>query len=131
MTARISAVPTGFFMYTALIAEDPAPQPQPQGQQGSPFNNPMFLMIGVFILFWLVVLMPMSRRQRREQEKLLSSVSRGSKILTASGIIATVVTIKDGDDEVVVRSEDTKLRIKRSAIQQVLGTEAAAAEPPK
>jgi preprotein translocase subunit YajC len=116
-------------MYTALIAEEPAPQPQP-GQQPSPFSNPMFLMIGVFILFWLVVLMPMSRRQRKEQEKLLASVSRGSKILTTSGIVATVVTIKDGDDEVVVRSEDTKLRIKRTAIQQVLGTEAAATSEP-
>lgn len=116
-------------MYTALIAEEPA-QPQPQGPQGSPFNNPMFLMIGVFILFWLVVLMPMSRRQRKEQEKLLASVSRGSKILTTSGIVATVVTVKDGDDEVVVRSEDTKLRIKRTAIQQVLGNEAAPATEP-
>ena len=114
-------------MYTALIAEEPAPQPQP-GQQ--PSLNPMILMIGVFILFWLVVLMPMSRRQRKEQEKLLASVSRGSKILTTSGIVATVVTIKDGDDEVVVRSEDTKLRIKRTAIQQVLGTEAAATSEP-
>lgn len=115
-------------MYTALIAEDPAPA-TPQGQQGSPFANPMFLMIGVFMLFWIVVILPMSRRQKKAQEQLLSSVSRGSKILTTSGIVATVVTVKDGEDEIVVRSEDTKLRIKRSAIQQVLGTEPTAAAP--
>jgi len=112
-------------MYTALIAEDPAPQPQ--GPQGSPFANPMFLMLGVFLLFWVVVILPMSRRTRKEQEKLLAGVARGSKILTSSGIVATVVTIKDGEDELVIRSEDTKLRIKRSAIQQVLGTDAAEA----
>ena len=88
-------------MYTALIAEDPAP-----AQGGSPFGNPMFLMIGVFMLFWIVVILPMSRRQKKEQEKLLNSVSRGSKILTTSGIIATVVTIKDGDDEVVDVQEE-------------------------
>jgi len=115
-------------MYTALIAEDPAPPATPQGaQQGSPFANPMFLMIGVFMLFWIVVILPMSRRQKKEQEKLLSSVARGSKILTASGIVATVVTAKDGEDEIVIRSEDTKLRIKRTAVQQVLGTDAAEA----
>lgn len=114
-------------MLTALIAEDPA-QPKPEGApQGSPFSNPLFLMLGVFMLFWVVVILPMSRRQRKEQDKLLSSVSRGSKILTASGIVATVVSIKDGEDEVVIRSEDTKLRIKRTAIQQVLGTDAAEA----
>jgi preprotein translocase subunit YajC len=116
-------------MYTALLAEDPAPvQPQPAGgPQGSPFSNPMFLMIGVFMLFWIIVILPMSRRKKKEEEKLLSSVTRGTKILTASGIVATVVTIKDGEDEVVIRSEDTKLRIKRHAIQQVLGTDAAEA----
>ena len=114
-------------MLTALIAEDPAPAPKPEQPQGSPFSNPLFLMLGVFMLFWVVVILPMSRRSRKEQEKLLASVARGSKILTASGIVATIVTIKDGEDEVVIRSEDTKLRIKRSAIQQVLGTDAAEA----
>ncbi len=111
-------------MLTALIAEE---GPAQQGQGQSPFANPLFLMIGVFMLFWIVVILPMSRRQKKEQEKLLSSVARGSKILTASGIVATVVTIKDGEDELVIRSEDTKLRIKRSAIQQVIGTDAAEA----
>jgi preprotein translocase subunit YajC len=100
-----------------------------QQQPGSPFANPMFLMLGLMLLFWVVVILPMSRRQKKEQEKLMSSITRGSKILTNSGIVATVVTIKDGDDEVVIRSEDTKLRIKRTAIQQVLGTEAT--EAPK
>lgn len=114
-------------MFTSLIAEAPA-APVPEGQaQGSPFSNPLFLMLGVFMLFWVVVILPMSRRQRKEQDKLLASVTRGSKIMTASGIVATVVTIRDGEDEVVIRSEDTKLRIKRSAIQQVLGTDAAEA----
>jgi len=115
-------------MLTALLAQDPAAPAGPGGAGGgSPFSNPMFLMLGLFLLFWIVVILPMSRRQRKEQEKLLSSVSRGSKILTRSGIVGTVVTIKDGEDELVIRSEDTKLRIKRSAIAQVLGTDAAEA----
>jgi preprotein translocase subunit YajC len=109
-------------MLRALLAQEPAPQPQ-----ASPFSNPMFLMLGLFFLFWVVVILPMSRRQRKAQEQLLSSISRGSKILTKSGIVGTVVTIKDGEDELVIRSEDTKLRIKRAAIEQVLGTDAAEA----
>ena len=110
-------------MYTALFAEDPAPA----AGAGSPFANPMFLMLGLMLLFWVVVILPMSRRTRKDQEKLLSSISRGSKILTSSGIVGTVVTIKDGEDEIVIRSEDTKLRIKRSTVSQVLGTDAAEA----
>ncbi len=110
-------------MYTALLAEDPAPA----AGAGSPFTNPMFLMLGLMLLFWVVVILPMSRRTRKDQEKLLSSISRGSKILTSSGIVGTVVTIKDGEDEIVIRSEDTKLRIKRSTVSQVIGTDTAEA----
>ena len=114
-------------MYTALLAEDPAPAtPAPAGG-GSPFSNPMFLMLGLMLLFWVVVILPMSRRTRKDQEKLLTSIARGSKILTTSGIVGTVVTIKDGEDEIVIRSEDSKLRIKRSTVSQVLGTDAAEA----
>ena len=110
-------------MYTAIFAEETAPA----AGGGSPFSNPMFLMLGLMLLFWVVVILPMSRRTRKDQEKLLSSISRGSKILTSSGIVGTIVTIKDGEDEIVIRSEDTKLRIKRSTVSQVLGTDSAEA----
>ena len=114
-------------MFTALFADDPAPAAPNPGPAPSPLSNPMFLVLGVVMLFWVVVILPMSRRTRKEQEKLLTSIARGSKILTTSGIVGTVVTIKDGEDEIVIRSEDTKLRIKRNTVSQVLGTEAAEA----
>ena len=111
-------------MLNVLFAEEPAApaKPDPAGG-GSPFGNPMFLMLGLMLLFWVVVILPMSRRQKKEQAKILTSISRGSKILTSSGIVGTVVSIKDGEDEIVIRSEDTKLRIKRSTVSQVLGTD--------
>lgn len=110
-----------------LFAED-APQ-QPQGGLFGPGSTLPFLIIGIFFLFWLVVLRPMSRRQQDEQAKLLASVKRGTKILTNAGIVATVVTANDGEDEIVIRSEDTKLRIKRNVVVQVL--DVSGAEPPK
>ena len=85
-------------MLNVLFAEEPAApaKPDPAGG-GSPFGNPMFLMLGLMLLFWVVVILPMSRRQKKEQAKILTSISRGSKILTSSGIVGTVVSIKDGD----------------------------------
>lgn len=103
-------------MLAVLFAQD---QPQPQ----SPLGNPMFLLLGLMLLFWLVVILPMSRRQRKDQEKLLASIARGSRVVTNSGIVGTVVTANPGEDEIVIRSEETKLRVKRNAVTQVVGTE--------
>ena len=38
-----------------------------------------------------------------------------------------VVSAKDGEDEIVIRSEDSKFRIKRNVVVQVLGADEAEA----
>ena len=87
---------------------------------------PLFV-IGLVVLFLMVVVFPAQRRQKKEQDKVIASVKRGTKILTNAGIVATVVSAKDGEDEIVIRSEDTKLRIKRNVVVQVLGSDEAEA----
>lgn len=96
---------------------------QAQGDQPSPLSNPMFLMLGLMVLFWAVVILPMSRRQKRDQQALLAGLKRGTKVLTSAGILGTIVSAKDNEDEVVIRSEDTRLRIKRNTVVQVLGSD--------
>jgi preprotein translocase subunit YajC len=114
-------------MTCTLLADDPAPAPAPGG--GGIFASPMFpfFLIGLMLLFWVVVILPMSRRQKKEQEQLLATLKRGAKILTNAGIVGVVVSAKDGEDEIVIRSEDTKLRIKRNVVVQVLGADEAEA----
>lgn len=99
-------------------AEGQAPQP--------PSLLPLFV-IGMVVMFLMVVVFPAQRRQKKEQEQLVATVKRGAKILTNAGIVATVVSAKDGEDEIVIRSEDTKLRIKRNAVVQILGSDEAEA----
>jgi preprotein translocase subunit YajC len=107
-----------------LFAQDGQPQ-----QPGGIFGSPMFpfFLIGLMLLFWVVVILPMSRRQKREQEQLIATLKRGTKVLTNAGIVGTVVTAKDGEDEIVIRSEDSKFRIKRNVVVQVLGADEAEA----
>ncbi|MBA4065161.1 MAG: preprotein translocase subunit YajC [Isosphaera sp.] len=113
-------------MTHTLFAEDPPAQPQPpQGGLGGPMFP--FFLIGLMLLFWVVVILPMSRRQKREQESMLANLKRGTKVLTSGGIVATIVAAKDGEDEIVIRSEDTRLRIKRNVVVQVLGSDEAEA----
>jgi preprotein translocase subunit YajC len=103
-----------------LVADDPPP---PQGP--SPYFLPM--MLGMLLLFWVIVILPMSRRQKREQEAMLAGLKRGARVLTSGGIVATIVSARDGEDEIVIRSEDTRLRIRRNVVVQVLGTDEAEA----
>src|SRR5262245_16451960 len=103
-----------------LIAEDPAPQQAPANPLGP---NPMFLMLGLLALFFIIVILPANRRQKREQNERMKSLKRGSKVLTSAGILGTVVSIKDNEDELVIRSEDSKLKIKKSTVVQVLGSD--------
>lgn len=92
-------------------------------------QGPMFfpLMIGLMLLFWVVVMLPMSRRQKKEQEQMLAKLARGAKVLTSGGIVGTIVSAKEGEDEIVIRSEDTRLRVKRNVIIQVVGGDDAEA----
>lgn len=101
---------------------------QAEGQQApqAPSLLPLFV-IGMVVMFLMVVVFPAQRRQKREQEQLVATVKRGTKILTNAGIVATVVSAKDGEDEIVIRSEDTKLRIKRNVVVQILGADEAEA----
>jgi len=97
---------------------------------GAPMGNsltPLFI-VALFMLFLMLVVFPaQTRRQRREQEKLMASLKRGSKVLTNAGIVGIVVSIREGDDEIVIRSEDSRLRIKKSVVVQILGADEAEA----
>ena len=103
-------------MLSVLLANNP-----PAAPQELPFWANPFFMIAMMILFWVVIVLPMSRRQKKEQATMLASIARGAKVLTSAGIVGTVVKAQDGEDEIVVRSEDSRFKMLRSSIVRVLG----------
>lgn len=110
---------------TALFAQDPAPAPKTGPQDLGPFGGGLpLLMIGGLALFWVVVVLPADRRRRKEAAQLLADLRPGKKVATSGGIVGTVITAKDGDEEVTLRSADSKIRVLRSTITRVLGDDA-------
>jgi preprotein translocase subunit YajC len=109
-------------MIFLLFAQEGQPAQAPAGLGLAPL-----FILGMVMLFLFVVVFPAQKRQKREQEQVVASIKRGTKVLTNAGIVATVVSAKDGEDEIVIRSEDTKLRIKRSVVVQILGSDEAEA----
>lgn len=117
-------------MTYALLAQDPSPAPaggkQPENPLG-PFGNPLFLP-AMLLLFFLVVILPGMRRQKRDQQQMIANIKRGAKVVTTAGIIGVIVSVKETEDEVTLRSEDAKFKVLKSSIAKVLGQDEAEAK---
>lgn len=85
--------------------------------QGGPGFSAFIVQIGLFIAIFYFFLIRPQRRQQEEHKKLLASLQRGDQIVTSSGIVGEVVHIKD--DQVTIRSGESKLVILRSGVASI------------
>jgi preprotein translocase subunit YajC len=82
-----------------------------QGAGGFGFLIPMLLVFGVF---YLLLIRPQQKKQRRLQAQI-ADLKAGDKIVTTGGIIGTITFVKD--TSFLVRSgEKSILEIARSAV---------------
>jgi preprotein translocase subunit YajC len=86
------------------------------------------MMLGPALLVFMFIFMMSSQRKRaRQQEQMLKTLKSGDKVSTTSGIIGTIVTVKDRS--VSIRSEDSKLEVLKSAVTEVLERKADPTDP--
>src|SRR5262245_43189842 len=95
-----------------------------EGAKNTDPVNPLVQMTPILLIFlalWLIVIMPAQRRERKQKEALFSALKRNDEVLTSSGIIGVIHTIRPEDDEVTIRVDDNcKIRMKKSSIVQIL-----------
>jgi preprotein translocase subunit YajC len=87
---------------------------------GAPPQNPImaFLpMVLLVVVFYFILIRPQQKRAK-ELAKLVDSIKSGDRVGTASGIIGTVISVKD--KVVTLRSADSKLEIAKSAVTEIL-----------
>ena len=82
---------------------------------GMSFPVMMALMFGIL---YFMVIRPQSQ-ERKKLEKKIAELKKGDKVLTTSGIFATVVSI-EADRAVLKISDDAKVEFAKSAIAQVI-----------
>ena len=75
------------------------------------------------------MILPAQRRQKKEQENLMSNLKKNDEIVTTSGIVGIVTHIKEGGNEVTIKSEDSRLKILRSSIAQIVKKDETPAAP--
>jgi len=80
----------------------------------------MLMLLVVFVVMILMTSMS-GRKERKKRSQMLAALSKGDKVQTVGGVIATVAEIRD--DHLVLKVDDTsgaKMRFAKSAVQQVL-----------
>jgi len=95
----------------------------PSSPLGQFFGGPMSTMVMfglMFAIMYFMLIRPQSQ-EKKKLEKAVAALKKGDKVLTTSGIVATVVSI-DKDRAVLKINDDVKVEFVRSAIAQVLST---------
>ena len=103
----------------ALLAQAPATAPDPRGE--------MVKIIGMVVIMGFMMYFIMIRPQRQRQKQLdtlMKNLKAGDRVLTGSGIVGTVISVKD--KTVSIRSADSKLEVLKSTVSEI--TEKAGAE---
>ena len=92
-------------------------QQAPGGMESILSSIVPFLLI--IVIFYFLILRPQQKRQK-ERAKLLESIKRGDKIITAGGIHGTIEAIEDKTILVKI-SENVKVKMERSSITTIIG----------
>ena len=99
---------------TQTAAPAGAPPGQPTQNPTTGLLIPLALMI---VMLYFMIFRPQSQ-QRKRQEKLLQALKSGDKVVTASGIVGLVITVKDRT--VSLRSADAKMEVTKSSVTEIL-----------
>jgi len=97
----------------ALLALAPPAQP---GQSAPPAWVNMVPLALLVAVFYFALIRP-QQKKAKEHAALLKQVRQGDKIVTSSGIVAVVVTVKE--KTLTIRSADAKFEITKSAIAEI------------
>ena len=111
------------------VAENAAENAAEGGGQGNPFGLgfwvPMLLAVAVMML----LMRP--RKADTQMKQRLAELKKNDRVVTAGGIIGTVVAIKDENNSVTLRideSSNTRMQILKTSIVKVLGDEKESAD---
>jgi preprotein translocase subunit YajC len=91
-----------------------APQPTPVQQL---LGSPLTLVVLMIVMMYFLIFRPQSQA-RKKQIQLLGSLKSGDKVVTTSGIVGVVITVKE--KTVSLRSADAKMEVTKSSVTEIL-----------
>jgi preprotein translocase subunit YajC len=109
------------FSWLVLFAETEQPQ-APGWAMWLPF-----IVMGLM----LVMYFRSSSRQRAELQKALAAMKKGDKVVTSGGILGVIVAVKENEDEVTLKVDETsntRIRVLKSSVVKIVSGDQTAGE---
>lgn len=103
-------------MNISLLASFLAMSQPPPGQPAPPIWIQIAPMVLIFVVFYFLLIRP-QQKKAKEHDALLKTLKAGDKVL-AAGILGTVTSVRE--KSVVIRSEETKFEVLKSAVTEVI-----------
>jgi preprotein translocase subunit YajC len=73
----------------------------------------------IFVVFYFLLIRPQQKKMKAHRD-MVAALKRGDRVLTAGGIIGTVVKVEDDNTLLVDIAKDVRVRVARSTISEVL-----------
>ena len=111
---------TDFVIFAQQGGEEVTEKVGEQNGQGGGFGDFFIPMIGIFLIFWFLIIRPQSKQQKERNLKI-KSARKGDTVVTIGGVYGKIV--KESELDVVLEvDKQSKARITflRTAIQDVI-----------
>ncbi|MCK5639091.1 MAG: preprotein translocase subunit YajC [Flavobacteriaceae bacterium] len=86
--------------------------------QASTYGN-MILIPLMFLVLYLFMIRPQIKKQKNEKS-FQSTIKKGSKVVTTSGIHGKIIDLIDSDNTCVIETGAGKIKFERSALSMEL-----------
>ena len=77
--------------------------------------TPLLMMVGIFAVFYFLLIMPQQRRQKKWQS-MLETIKSGDRVTTSGGLKGTVLSIKDDTVTLRIPPDNIKIDVVKSSI---------------
>ena len=98
---------------------------EPPPKKGGGIGTMLMPMVLIFGLFYMMFILP-DRKKRANLKQQLDELSTNDRVVTIGGILGTVARVNKDAEEVTLildESNNTRMKIVRSAIRQILRDE--------
>lgn len=91
--------------------------PAQPGQEAPPAWTTLVPLLLIGVVFYFILFRP-QQKKAKDHANLLKTLKSGDRVVTASGLVAIVITVKE--KTVTLKSADSKLEVTKASITEIV-----------